>query len=195
MLAKALNKRFGLKIPEEFRYGKEQIADPSLTPPPLMDGGPAIAKPTMPPIPTAVTKPKPPIPVVETPVNAELQKVLEKQTQEIERLMTKVNELGKEKAAPQPQSQPQIQANVEPRKEGPSTGPKRPEPIMNTSSFGDDEDSITDFQDIGSMEVGQIKTPILKEDVPVATSVEQLTGVETFCNRGCKGQGQRNKCH
>ncbi len=74
VLSKALNKYFNFKLPEEFRYGKEQIVDPKLTPPPLMDGGPTVPKPTMPPIPTS--RPKPPLPNLE-PIEEPSESIIE----------------------------------------------------------------------------------------------------------------------
>ena len=192
VLAKSLNKRFNLKLPEEFKYGKEQISNPSLTPPPLMDDGPVVAKPKMPPIPTSI--PKPPIPTVEKkepPVNAELQKVLEKQTEEIAKLMSKVSELGKDKVAPQPQpeptpqpqpqmpesaaSQPQPQVKIEELKiEEPKVETKAPAATLDTSSFGDDDDSIVDFKDVGCVvDIEQAVAPVVKKEAPVSTPVEK----------------------
>jgi len=64
VLAKALNKYFNLNVPEEFKFGKEQISDPALTPPPLVEKEPVAAKP-LPPIPNMKETPKPPLPTIE----------------------------------------------------------------------------------------------------------------------------------
>lgn len=186
VLAKALNRYFDLKVPEEFKFGKEQISDPKLAPPPLVEKESPAAKPPLPPIPGRIEVPKPPLPTIEKKEpaeNTELQKLLEQQLQELASLKNQVSELAK--AAPVQVEMPKVEEPVKevapikieiPKVEAPTPTPA-PEPakeaapakvdagmIIDTSSFSDsdDDDSFNDFRDIGNVKcefVQETKTP------------------------------------
>ncbi len=171
VLAKALNKYFNLNVPEEFKFGKEQISDPKLAPPPLVEKEGAEARPTLPPLPTMKEAPRPPLPTIEkkeTAENIELQKLLEQQRQELANLKNQVSELAKSKetvpVAPVQVELPKVEAPVSapaatpaPAKEAAPVKADDPvketEMIIDTSSFSDsdDDDSFNDFRDIGNV--------------------------------------------
>lgn len=124
VLAKVLNKYFHLDLPETFKFGKEQVSDQKLVPPPLVEKESSNVKPVLPPIPIPSTKEvsRPPLPNMEkkeTAENTDLQKLLKDQSEELASLKTKVSELG-----------------------------KKQEVILETASLVDEDDSISDFKEI-----------------------------------------------
>ena len=192
VLAKALNKYFALNVPEEFRYGKEQVVNPDLAPPPLVEqaNNNAAIRPPLPPRPTmmpsssAVTEPKPPLPplpeanpleqqrkLLEQEVEQLKNKVLE---QEIEQLKTKVTELAKVKEEPVVVEPVKVVEQVIQEVQE-----SKSEPLIDTASFSidDDEVSFNDFKDVNvfdNMEnaVTNIEPKVEPVTEVIATSAE-----------------------
>jgi len=177
VLAKALNRYFDLNVPEEFKFGKEQISDTKIAPPPLVEKESATAKPTLPPIPTMPNvkePPKPPLPTIEKKEaedTTELQKLLEQQRQELINLKNKVSELEKNKEASTPTPAQKEQKEQEPQE------------TIDTASFNEEEDSFNDFRDIGNMQeevIQEVKSPSQPAPVePITKTEEQSVYVDT----------------
>jgi len=150
-LSQALDEYFELDIPETFKFGKEQIADPKLAPPPLAEAVPgSTAKPAMPPLPplpNAVPRaPEPketpkeeaaPKPV--TPAPAPTPTVEKKE----EPAPVEIKKETQQAPAPQPEIKTMPEVKPEAKKDSLDFGC-----LIDASSFGDDDASFDDFKDV-----------------------------------------------